>query len=112
MTDGNPADVRAQLESEGERLRNQLDQMGHDGDGALIFDEGFADVGQVTAERGEVSAIAGSLQEMLNEIEHAITKLDDGTFGVCESCSGLIQPARLEAQPSARRCIDCASQRR
>lgn len=112
MTNLSPADLRAQLESEGDRLRGQLEQMGHGESGVLQFDEGFADVGQVTAERGEVSAIVVSLQEMLGEVEHAISKLDDGTFGLCESCGGQILPDRLDAQPSARLCITCASQRR
>jgi len=44
-------------------------------------------------------------------VEHALVKLDDGSYGVCEECGRPINGARLEAMPAARHCIDCASQR-
>jgi DnaK suppressor protein len=106
------ATVRDQLQEERGRLVDQLSQMGHGPNGNLDFDDGFADSGQVTAERGEVDAVAGSLLETLQEIEHAIRKLNDGTYGVCESCGSAIAEARLEAMPAARYCITCASKRR
>ena len=77
-------------------------QMGHGAGGSLDFDDGFADSGQVTAERGEVDALAGSLLETLQEIEDALIKFDDGTYGTCESCGNPIAEARLEAMPAAR----------
>jgi RNA polymerase-binding transcription factor DksA len=103
---------RDQLQEERGRLVGQLRQMGHGPNGNLDFDDGFADSGQVTAERGEVDALAGSLQETLEEIEDALRKFDDGTYGTCESCSSPIAEARLEAKPAARYCITCASKRR
>ena len=54
------------------------------------FDEGFADSGQVTAERGEVEALVGTLRETLNDIDAALAKFDGGTYGICESCGGPI----------------------
>ena len=77
----------------------------------LEFDEGFADSGQVTAERGEVDALAGSLTENLNDVNDALAKLDAGTYGICEDCNASITPDRLEAVPQARYCITCASTR-
>ena len=48
----------------------------------------------------------------LNElVDHALTKLEAGTFGTCERCGEPISPARLEAMPAARYCINCASKR-
>ena len=76
------------------------------------FDEGFADSGQVTAERGEVEALVGTLRETLTDIDDALAKFDAGTYGVCESCGEPIGEARLEAMPAARLCITCASKRR
>lgn len=111
MADVSLATIRAQLEEERARIRGQLEQMGHFGTG-LSFDEGFADSGQVTAERGEVEALANSLVETLQEIEHALEKFDAGTYGVCENCGSDIPEARLEAKPAARLCINCASARR
>lgn len=111
MAEVTNATQRAQLEEERARLRGQLEQMGHFGTG-MSFDEGFADSGQVTAERGEVEALANSLVETLTEIEDALKKFDDGTYGVCENCGNPIPEVRLEAKPAARLCIDCASARR
>lgn len=104
---------RAQLTEEREHLLTQLEHMGRaPGTRGLDFDEGFADSGQVTAERGEVDALAGSLLENLRDVEDALAKMDGGTYGACESCGQEIAPARLEAMPSARLCISCASNRR
>jgi len=77
----------------------------------MSFDQNFADSSQVTAERGEVEALATSLQESLDEVTEALDKLEAGTYGVCETCGKPIAPARLEAKPAARDCIDCASKR-
>jgi DnaK suppressor protein len=101
---------RAELIAERDHLTTQLQQLGRaPGTTELDFDEGFADSGQVTAERGEVDALAGSLTETLTEIEAALAKLEAGTYGQCEDCGQAIAPARLEAMPSARFCITCAS---
>lgn len=104
--------LRGVLEDERDRLRDQLRQMGRGTDASLSFDEGFADSGQVTAERGEVDALAGSLLETLQEIEDALTKFEAGTYGRCERCGEPIGEARLEAMPAARLCMACASARR
>jgi DnaK suppressor protein len=108
--------LRDQLQEERERLREQLARLGHgtgqDASRDLDFDENFADSGQVTAERGEVEALSGQLSETLTDIEDALAKFDDGTYGECESCHRRIPEARLEAMPAARLCIECASQRR
>ena len=97
------------LTAERERVRSELEAIGVD---SSTIDSGFADSGQVTAERGEVEALSGQLSETLTDIEDALTKFDDGTYGECESCHRRIPEVRLEAMPAARLCIECASQRR
>jgi RNA polymerase-binding transcription factor DksA len=89
-----------------------IDQLRELGIDRSSYDEGFADSGQVTAERGEVQALAGSLQETLQDIDDALSKLEAGTYGQCENCGQPIAEPRLEAMPMARLCIKCASQRR
>jgi RNA polymerase-binding transcription factor len=106
------ATLRDRLQGERDRLHDQLRQMGVGPGGTLDFDDGFADSGQVTAERGEVEALGGTLLDTLREIEDALRKFDTGTYGLCESCGNQIAEARLEAMPAARLCIDCASRRR
>ena len=65
----------------------------------------------LTAERGEAEALANTLRETLNEVEHALAKFDAGTYGACEGCGKPVPAPRLEAMPAARFCIDCASKR-
>lgn len=100
--------VRTSLEEEQVQLRTQLDELGAGGQG-MAFDENFADSGQVAAEQGENRALIGSLQDHLDDVERALGKLDEGTYGRCESCDTAIGEARLEAMPATRYCIDCAS---
>ena len=109
MAETTYAPRRAQLTAERERVSDQLRELGVDRNS---FDEGFADSGQVTAERGEVDALVGALRETLGEIDAALGKLEHGSYGECEQCSSTIPEARLEAMPTARLCISCASKRR
>jgi RNA polymerase-binding transcription factor DksA len=104
-------DLRAALDEERAHLRQQLAELGFGEDGGLAYDQNFADSSQVTAERGEVEALANSLKETLVEVEHALAKFDAGNYGLCENCGQPIAPARLEAKPAARLCINCASRR-
>lgn len=73
-----------------------------------LVDDNFADSGQVAAEQGENQALAAQLRNDLADVEHALKKLDDGSYGRCETCGEAISPARLEAMPAARFCIDHA----
>lgn len=45
-----------------------------------------------------------------NQLDEALRRLDDGTYGICEDCEMPIAPARLRAMPFARRCIKCQEQ--
>lgn len=103
--------LRVQLTAEREHVVSQLHQLGHDG-ARDSYDENFADSGQVTAERGEVEALVGTLLDSLDDIDSALEKIDAGSYGTCEDCGRPISEARLEAMPAAHYCIDCASKRR
>jgi DnaK suppressor protein len=109
MAETSHAVLRAQLHQERDRLQEQLRELGLGPNGSLSFDDGFADSSQVTAERGEIEALAGTLTDTLHEIEDALAKFEAGTYGTCERCGKPIGEARLEAMPAARLCITCAS---
>ena len=49
-----------------------------------------------------------SERRSIDRIEHAMTCLDDGTYGQCERCSRIIDPRRLDAAPWATTCVGCA----
>ena len=96
--------IRAALEAERADLTAQIAEHG----GTVDFDENFADSGQVAAEQGEHRALLGRLQETLTDVDRALAKLDDGTYGKCEVCGEDIGEARLEALPASRYCINHA----
>jgi RNA polymerase-binding transcription factor DksA len=111
LSDTDLVDLRTSLETERSNLLARLGELGDGDGGSLSFDQNFADSSQVTAERGEVEVLLGSLRESLGHVEDALRRLDDGTYGTCERCREPISPARLEAMPDARRCMNCASLR-
>jgi RNA polymerase-binding transcription factor DksA len=94
------AQCRAALEAERAELTTQLAE-----NGDVPFDENFADSGQVAAEQGEHRAIVGHIQDSLRDVNLALGKLDEGTYGKCEECGEEIAEPRLEAMPAARYCI-------
>jgi DnaK suppressor protein len=94
------AQARTALEAERAELTTQLAE-----NGDVPFDENFADSGQVAAEQGEHRAIVGHIQDSLRDVDRALAKLEDGTYGKCEECGEDIAEARLEAMPAARYCI-------
>ena len=109
MSDVAAAGQREALTAERKRVFNELETIGID---SGANDSGFADSGQVTAERGEVDALVGSLRDTLSDIDDALAKIENGSYGTCEQCGKPIGDARLEAMPAARLCIKCASARR
>ncbi len=112
MTDVQRSDLRAQLEAERADLLSQLAELGvgAGAGAALTYDANFADSSQVTAEKGETEALAATLQEALDAVDAALVRMEAGTYGLCDRCHEPIAPARLEAMPSATRCIEHASQ--
>jgi RNA polymerase-binding protein DksA len=103
------------LEAERERLSEELEaieehlpeveQISVDTSGA--YDEDLADVASDTFEREKGIAIENSVHDLLEQVEEALGRIEDGTFGVCEMCAQPIHPDRLRALPYARLCINC-----
>lgn len=105
--------VRQQLEEALDRLVEQLDEMGATRSGDLRADvnygDGFADAAATTAERTERLGLIDSLKGQLDEVEGALDKLEDGSYGTCAKCGQPIPQARLEARPESTLCVDCKS---
>ncbi len=77
----------------------------------MQFGDGFADAGAATAERTEVLGLVESLKRQLDSVDGALVKLDDGTYGRCNTCGKEIGAARMEARPTSILCMDCKSRR-
>ncbi|HEX7166843.1 MAG TPA: TraR/DksA C4-type zinc finger protein [Acidimicrobiales bacterium] len=69
-------------------------------------DQHQADVGTETFEREKDFSILDEIEGELADIEHAMRRLDDGTYGTCEACGKAIPDERLEVMPATRFCLD------
>lgn len=67
----------------------------------------MADVATDTYDREFSLGLASSERQALYELDDALKRIDDGTFGICESCKCLIAKSRLKAVPYARLCVKC-----
>lgn len=68
----------------------------------------MADIGTDTYDQDFMLRMAGSERELLREIDAALQRIEDGSYGVCQSTGKLIPKARLDAKPWARHTIEAA----
>ncbi|MQW76456.1 DNA-binding protein [Nocardioides sp. dk4132] len=96
--------------------RSHLEEMVHDQEvelSALLRDSGDgagqdqADVGAASFERDHELTVLRNERDKLAQIERALGRIDDGTYGVCESCGEAIGKMRLMAFPRATLCMTC-----
>ena len=71
------------------------------------FDEPGGDAAQETLERSQSIAIGESLRDMLENVETALRKVAEKTYGICDSCGKDIPKARLDIMPAATMCTTC-----
>ena len=102
---------RASLVTDITRLREELNlgqadlaEMLAHGDGA---GDDQADAGAKTLDREQEMSVAANARELLDQSTHALQRLENGTYGLCESCGALIPAPRLRAFPRATLCIAC-----
>jgi RNA polymerase-binding transcription factor DksA len=65
-----------------------------------------ADLGTETFDRERDLSILEQVEAELADVEHALERLENGSYGTCEACGRPIDEARLEAQPATRFCVD------
>lgn len=71
------------------------------------FDEPGGDAASDTLERTQAMAIGENFRDMLAHVEHALEKVEKGTYGQCDACKKPIAKARLDFLPWATMCADC-----
>ena len=72
-----------------------------------IPETGMADTATVTLDREVDYSLEENAAHVLREIDDALKRLDDGTFGTCRRCGKPIGEERLDAMPYVTLCIDC-----
>lgn len=101
--------LRKLLETERVTIEAQITQLDAD-----FLDESWkarsdddAESGSATFERERMMSLAQNARALLSGIDRALSRMDDGTYGLCESCGEPIDINRLEALPAAVDCLDC-----
>ena len=104
---GEYANIRSELLARREELVTRLERIK-----ANLTTRRSADSAEAAQELENaevVDALGNETQRELSQIAIALDKMDQETYGTCDDCGTAIPLARLEAQPFATRCIDCAA---
>jgi len=104
---------RTRLEGERDRLQHALATVNHrasiadeTGDLAVGAGDHLADSATETFTRELDGGLEENAEHLLGEIDAALRRIDEGTFGTCQVCGREIERERLEAVPYATLCID------
>jgi len=106
------AELRGELEADVVHLKKEI----HDAEQeivGLLRDGGDgagndqADVGSTTLECDHEMSLANNARDMLDQIERALARIENGSYGICESCGNAIGKGRLQAFPRATLCVSC-----
>jgi DnaK suppressor protein len=76
---------------------------------AVSFGKRIGDGTTEAVERIATTAQARTISEALADVDRALAKIDEDSYGICDSCGRMIPEERLEAKPEATRCVDCLS---
>ncbi len=104
--------LRAELTAEVARLSAEIraaesDLQGLLRDGGDGAGDDQVDAGSKNLERDSEISVANNSRELLDQSRRALARLDDGSYGICESCGENIDQLRLEAFPRATLCMSC-----
>ena len=102
--------LRSRLEQEQKRLTEELGQLTIKTRPERREGSPFGKREEEATESFELEkrlALEKRIKDQLAEIEHALFKFDEGTYGFCDNCGQPIDPARLEALPQANLCLSC-----
>lgn len=96
--------------SSAEALKAQADSLALEHEpGDVQFDEEGGEGGTANVDREIDLYLSAQARATVVEIDRALQKIEDGTYGICEQCGGTIPDARLQALPYAALCVTCKS---
>jgi DnaK suppressor protein len=111
-TEAELAKIRDTLAAEIADLHGEIDKAESEiadrlGDAVGDAGDDQADAGAKTFEREQELALTHRSRELLGQSERALARIDEGSYGTCESCGEPIGKARLQAFPRATLCVAC-----
>ena len=108
------AAIRSALEERRDQLRAELavlTTVTRDPSATIGFGKRVGEGTNEAISRIERVGQADALTEMLTDVDRALAKLDEGTYGICDRCGALIPEERLEARPWTSLCVADAARR-
>ncbi len=103
-------DERATYIRSAESLKAQADSLALEHEpGDVQFDEEGGEGGTANVDREMDLHLSAQARATVVEIDRALAKIEDGTYGSCEQCGDTIPDARLQALPHAALCVTCKS---
>ena len=101
--------LKVELERQRDALKSELSQLGVEPNDGMGYSTHPADDGSVAFEQSADLAMRINAERLLYQVERALTRMQEGTYGVCRECGKPIDDARLKAIPWTPLCINCAS---
>jgi DnaK suppressor protein len=108
-------EIRSELESERDRLRAAIEAVNHQGsltdetgDLSIGKDDHIADSASETFMRELDGGLEENAEHLLEKVESALQRIEEGTYGTCVICGRKIDDERLRAVPYATLCLDDA----
>jgi DnaK suppressor protein len=103
--------ARQALLEEQAQLKEQLQQLETEAAeyGSIGYSNHMADDATDAFDQAVGVTLKRNVEASLEDVARALARLDDGTYGLCESCGARIDRARLEALPRVRYCLECQS---
>jgi RNA polymerase-binding protein DksA len=89
-------------------LRRDFDDIVAASASAATDDEHDPEGATIAFERQQIASLISLAEQLLEQLDAALAGLEDGSYGVCETCGTTIPLERLMARPTATHCIDCA----
>jgi DnaK suppressor protein len=107
-----PTEVRRALLDRRVELQSELSRLTEPpAEGAAVsFGKRIGDGTTEAVERLSTTAAARSIADSIADVDRALAKIDEESYGICDECGAQIGSDRLEALPAASRCVDCARQ--
>jgi DnaK suppressor protein len=97
--------LRGQLKNTDDELAGSLGVSLEDESGEESLDIHPADVGMVTLTREMDLSVQENTEHLLAQVDRALEKIEEGTYGSCDRCGNSIEDARLQAIPYATLCM-------
>jgi DnaK suppressor protein len=103
--------VRAELQGRRDRDRQRLGILAQrpERGSAVSFGKRIGDGTSEAVSRLTDVGVGESIERGLDRIDRALTKLEEGTYGICDGCGAAISPGRLRAMPDGVLCLDCSA---